>query len=172
MGKKQLDKNNRSIYLEAQTNSQTKSMTILGRLMRRNGTSVRRTRTSSSSTLCRKWHMGGKDGLMYRNPSTNRGEVPSGTDDYFCNNCYFQRTVKIPVCKCRAGVCSNNKLHKTEAECNKEPGNKEPGCTWATKWIQFQWFSKAGRLDKNHPKGPKPHFAEGKKDATKPIRVS
>merc|ERR1711964_490105 len=123
----------------------------------------------------KKWHMGGKKGLMYRNPSTNPEEVPSGSDDdFFCNNCYFQRkkTVKIPVCECRAGVCSNNKLHKTEAECNKEPGNKEPGCTWATKWIQFQCFSKAGRLDKNHPKGPKPHFAEGKKDATKPIRVS
>merc|ERR1711964_19620 len=54
----------------------------------------------------KKWHMGGKDGLMYRNPSTNRGEVPSGTDDYFCNNCYFQRTdMTVKVCKCRAGVC-------------------------------------------------------------------
>merc|ERR1711964_453934 len=139
--------------------------------MRRNGTSVRRTRTSPSSTLCRKSGTWVEDGLMYRNPSTNRGEAPSGTDDYFCNNCYFQRTVKIPVCKCRAGVCSKkNELHTTEAECNKD---EKSGCTWATKWIKFQWFSKAGR-PKGHSSGkkPKPHFAEGEKDDKKPIRVS
>jgi len=32
----------------------------------------------------KKWHMGGKEGLMYRNPSKNPEEVPTGTEDYFC----------------------------------------------------------------------------------------
>jgi len=114
-----------------------------------------------------KWHMGGKKGLMYRNPSKNPEEVPSGTEDEFCKNCGTPKEDcqdKEKCTKCGGG-CSN-KLHNTEKLCKVD---KESGCTWA-KWVKFQWYSKAGRGP--CAKGAKPDFAKGKKDATKPIRVS
>merc|ERR1711964_898399 len=115
----------------------------------------------------KKWHMGGKEGLMYRSPSTNPEEVPSGTEDEFCKKCGTPKEDcqdKEKCTKCGGG-CSN-KLHNTEKLCKDD---KESGCTWA-KWVKFQWYSKAGRGP--CAKGAKPDFAKGKKDATKPIRVS